>query len=81
VATLNQKKQIKPDSQGISQVEQLFCQFFLSKVIQITTPRELAKKMAALAQLIRDAIGTSFKRSRLRGNVAATIAIFSTSFN
>ncbi len=33
------------DSQGILQVEQLFCQFFLSKVIQITTPRELAKKM------------------------------------
>lgn len=48
VASLNQKKQIKPDSQGILQVEQMFCQFFLSKVIQITTPRELAKKMAAL---------------------------------
>ena len=61
VATLNQKKQIKPDSQGILQVEQLFCQFFLSKVIQITTPRELAKKMAALAQLIRDAIGQALK--------------------
>ncbi|MBE8993895.1 type ISP restriction/modification enzyme [Microcystis aeruginosa] len=61
VASLNQKKQIKPDSQGISQVEQLFCQFFLSKVIQITTPRELAKKMAALAQLIRDAIGQALK--------------------
>ncbi|MFN9258690.1 N-6 DNA methylase, partial [Microcystis sp.] len=61
VASLNQKKQIKPDSQGILQVEQLFCQFFLSKVIQITTPRELAKKMAALAQLIRDAIGQALK--------------------
>ncbi|MFO0149065.1 MAG: type ISP restriction/modification enzyme [Microcystis sp.] len=61
VASLNQKKQIKPDSQGILQVEQLFCQFFFSKVIQITTPRELAKKMAALAQLIRDAIGQALK--------------------
>ncbi|CCI13345.1 Adenine specific DNA methyltransferase [Microcystis aeruginosa PCC 9806] len=61
VATLNQKKQIKPDSQGILQAEQLFYQFFLSKVIQITTPRELAKKMAALAQLIRDAIGQALK--------------------
>lgn len=61
VASLNQKKQIEPDSQGILQVEQLFCQFFLSKVIQITTPRELAKKMAALAQLIRDAIGQALK--------------------
>jgi len=61
VATLNQKKQIKPDSQGISQVEQMFYQFFLSKVIQITTPRELAKKMAALAQLIRDAIAQALK--------------------
>ncbi|MCA2642178.1 MULTISPECIES: type ISP restriction/modification enzyme [unclassified Microcystis] len=61
VATLNQKKQIKPDSQGILQVEQMFCQFFLSKVIQITTPRELAKKMAALAQLIRDAIAQALK--------------------
>ncbi|CCI24384.1 type ISP restriction/modification enzyme [Microcystis aeruginosa] len=61
VATLNQKKQIKPDSQGILQVEQLFYQFSLSKVIQITTPRELAKKMAALAQLIRDAIGQALK--------------------
>lgn len=61
VASLNQKKQIEPDSQGILQVEQLFCQFFLSKVIQITTPRELAKQMAALAQLIRDAIGQALK--------------------
>ncbi len=39
----------------------MFCQFFLSKVIQITTPRELAKKMAALAQLIRDAIAQALK--------------------
>lgn len=61
VASLNQKKQIKPDSQGVLQVEQMFCQFFLSKVIQITTPRELAKKMAALAQLIRDAIAQALK--------------------
>jgi hypothetical protein len=43
VATLDSQRQIKPDSQGSLQVEQLLRQFFLAKVVKVTTPSELAK--------------------------------------
>lgn len=56
---IDQKKKFKADSEGIKQVEQLLQQFLLTKVPQVTTPKDLAKRMAGLAQLIRDAIKTA----------------------
>ena len=63
IATFDKQKKIKPDVDGIVQVDQLLRQFLLTKVVQVTTPKALAKRMAALAQLIRDAINTALNDS------------------
>lgn len=59
LGSIYKRKTIKIDDHGINEVEQLFRQFLLTKVPQITTPKDLAKRMAGLAQLIRDAIKTA----------------------
>ena len=59
IATFDKQKKFKPDPEGIAQVDQILRQFLLTKVVQVTTPKALAKRMAALAQLIRDAINTA----------------------
>ncbi|MFM6037723.1 MAG: N-6 DNA methylase, partial [Sphaerospermopsis kisseleviana] len=59
LGSIYKRKTIKIDDHGINEVEQLFRQFLLTKVPQVTTPKELAKRMAGLAQLIRDAIKTA----------------------
>ncbi|MFM6248709.1 MAG: DNA methyltransferase, partial [Dolichospermum sp.] len=59
LGTIDKNKKIKVDKQGIQEVDQLFQQFLLAKVPQITTPKELAKPMASLGQLMRNAIKTA----------------------
>jgi predicted helicase len=59
LGTIDKKKKFKVDAEGIQQVEHLWRQFLLTKVAQFTTPKDLAKRMAGLAQLIRDAIKTA----------------------
>ncbi len=56
---IDQKKKFQTDPEEIKQVEQILQQFLLTKVPQVTTPKDLAKRMAGLAQLIRDAIATA----------------------
>ena len=59
LGTIDKNKKIKVDQEGIQEVDQLLQQFLLAKVPQITTPKDLAKRMASLAQLMRDAIKTA----------------------
>ena len=59
LGTIDKNKKIKLDKEGIQEVDQLLQQFLLAKVPQITTPKDLAKRMASLAQLMRDAIKTA----------------------
>jgi predicted helicase len=59
LGTIDKKKKFKVDAEGIQPVEHLWRQFLLTKVPQVTTPKDLAKRMAGLAQLIRDAIKTA----------------------
>jgi predicted helicase len=59
LGTIDKNKKIKVDKQGIQEVNQLLQQFLLAKVPQVTTPKDLAKRMASLAQLMRDAIKTA----------------------
>ena len=63
IATFDKQKRIKPDLDGIAQVDQLLRQFFSTKVVQVPNPKALAKRMAALTQLIRDAINTALNDS------------------
>ncbi|MDM3845220.1 MAG: N-6 DNA methylase [Aphanizomenon gracile PMC638.10] len=59
LGTIDKNKKIKVDQEGMQEVDQLLRQFLLAKVPQITTPKDLAKPMASLAQLMRDAIKTA----------------------
>lgn len=59
LGTIDKNKKIKIDKEGIQAVDQILRQFLLAKVPQITTPKYLAKCMADLAQLMRDAIKTA----------------------
>ncbi|MEI6445607.1 MAG: N-6 DNA methylase [Nostocales cyanobacterium ELA583] len=60
LGTIDKNKKIKLDKEGIQEVDQLLRQFLLAKVPQITTPKDLAKRMGkGFAQLIRDAIKTA----------------------
>jgi hypothetical protein len=63
IATFDKQKKIKTYADGIVQVDQLLSQFLLTKVVKVTTPKALAKRMEALAQLIRDAINTALNDS------------------
>lgn len=76
IATLDRQKKIKPDADGMTQVDQLLRQFLLTKVVQVTTPKALAKKMAALALLIRDAINTALSDSDRGGMLRQQLESF-----
>ena len=76
VATFDKQKKIKADPDGIVQVDQLLRQFLLTKVVQVTTPRALAKRMAALAHLIRDTINTALNDSDRGGMLRQQLESF-----
>ncbi|OIP68815.1 MAG: DNA methyltransferase [Oscillatoriales cyanobacterium CG2_30_40_61] len=59
IATIDKKNKLKINPEGIEQTTQLFNEFLQTKTPKVTTPKELAKRMASLAQLIRDAIATA----------------------
>ena len=61
LGTIDKNKKIKVDKEGIQAVDQLLQQFLLAKVPQVTTPKDLAKRMASLGQLMRDAIKTALQ--------------------
>lgn len=59
LGTIDKNKKIKVDKEGMQEVDQVLQQFLLAKVPQVTTPKDLAKRMASLAQLMRDAMKTA----------------------
>ena len=78
IATFDKQKKIKADADGIAQVDQLLRQFLLTKVVQVTTPKALAKRMAAIAQLIRDAINTALNDDDRGGMLRQQLESFRT---
>ena len=76
IGTFDKQKKIKPDPDGIAQADQLLRQFLSTKVVQVTTPKALAKRMAALAQLIRDAINTALNDSDRGGMLRQQLESF-----
>ncbi|WP_072619346.1 type ISP restriction/modification enzyme [Spirulina major] len=61
LGSFDKKGQFKVDPEGQQQVELLLKGFLEAQVSQARTPKELAQKMASLAQLIRDAIAIKLK--------------------
>jgi len=56
IAKLDKNNQLKPDKEGIEATHQLLTQFLETAAPSVNTPRELARRMASLGQLIREAI-------------------------
>lgn len=56
IAQVGKNASLRPNKEGIEQASQLLTQFLQASVPQVSTPKELAMRMASLAQLIRDAI-------------------------
>src|SRR6266568_2465621 len=58
-----------PEPDGIDQVSKLLQGFMLTHAPTVSTPKELAIRMAGLAQLIRDAISRAFKSEEGAGSL------------
>lgn len=61
LAKFNSKGKWQPETDGIAQVEKLLQGFLVTHAPTVITPKELATRMASLAQLIRNAITQAFK--------------------
>ncbi|PZV26652.1 MAG: DNA methyltransferase [Snowella sp.] len=64
LGTFDKKGIFKADTEGQAQVEILIKGFLEAEAPQAKSPKELAKKMADLAQLIRDAIAIKLKDAK-----------------
>ncbi len=62
LATPHGGKSLSVDKQGIASVDDLLCSFLQHSAEPIRKPEELAKRMARLAQMIRDITVTAFEK-------------------
>ncbi len=76
IATIDKKNKLKINPEGIEQTTQLFNEFLQTKTPKVTTPKELAKRMASLAQLIRDAIATALNEPDQGGMLGEQLESF-----
>jgi len=67
IAEVGQKNQLQPNPAEINKLAQLLTQFLQISTPQVSSPKELAKRMASLAQLIRDAINTALAETEKGG--------------
>ncbi|MEO8971011.1 MAG: DNA methyltransferase, partial [Ktedonobacteraceae bacterium] len=61
LAKIGAKGKWQPESDGIEQVSKLLQGFFITQAPTVNNPKELATRMASLAQLIRNTISQTFK--------------------
>lgn len=67
---------LKTEADGAAAVQRLFEAFFAADVPTISTPRELAERMARLARLIHDLIKEVFAHEEKRGDLHAQYEAF-----
>lgn len=73
-ASTNKKLNLEPN--GVQNVTQLLTQFLTIQTPTVSSPKELAKRMAALAQLIRDAIAQAFTDEDKGGSLRGQLEFF-----
>jgi predicted helicase len=61
IARADSKGNVTPDAEGLKRAEALFESFFTAKAVTVSSPRELAERMARIARLLQDAIGKAMK--------------------
>ncbi len=69
LAKVGAKGKWVPEPDGIDHVSKLLQGFLLTQAPTVSTPKELAIRMAGLAQLIRDAINRAFKSEEGGGSL------------
>jgi predicted helicase len=69
LASVGAKGKLKPEKDGAEQVDQLLKAFIDAEVPTVGTPKELAERMAALAQIIRDAIRHALEGEERSGSL------------
>jgi hypothetical protein len=69
LASVGAKCKLKPEKDGAEQVDQLLKAFIDAEVPTVGTPKELAERMAALAQIIRDAIRHALEGEERSGSL------------
>jgi len=69
LASVGAKDKLKPEKDGAEQVDQLLKAFIDAEVPTVGTPKELAERMAALAQIIRDAIRHALEGEERSGSL------------
>jgi hypothetical protein len=75
LATVARDGKVKSTKEGMESVSQLLEGFFAQEAPMLGTPKELAQRMASLAQMIRDSIEKAYEledeEGRLHGQLAA----------
>src|SRR6266496_4880651 len=69
LAKVGMKGKWIPETDGIEQVSKLFQGFMITQTPTVSNPKELATRMAALAQLIRNAICLAFESEEGGGSL------------
>jgi len=76
LAKFGSNKKIKLEENGIENVTRLLNQFLTVNTPTVNSPKELAKRMASIAQLIRDAIQQAFDDSDEGGTLKSQLESF-----
>jgi len=76
LGSLAKEGKIKRDKDGIQDVAELLTNFFSHKAEGVGTPRELARRMARQAHLIRNLIINAFKNEPEGGSLHTQLAAF-----
>ncbi len=76
LANVNRKGAWQVEADGMEQVSRLLSGFLITSALTVTSPKELATRMAAIAQLIRNAITQAFKSEEGGGSLHAQLKGF-----
>lgn len=76
IAQVRPKNKLRSDPEEIEKLSQLFTQFLQTSTPQVNSPKELAQRMASLAQLIRDAINTALAETEKGGMLREQLESF-----
>jgi predicted helicase len=67
LATVGADRRVRPLPDGIAKAAQLFTEFYQTEVPTVGTPKDLAQRLAALAQITRDLIAGSLREEAEAG--------------
>lgn len=76
IAELDSDGKLRPDKEGQKEVERLLRAFINAEAPMVSSPRDLAERMAGLSREIRDLITNTFKKEGERGQLHIQLDAF-----